>query len=296
MRKLLLAGLIVMTAGCASRKDLEKAQSEATALAAEKDSLLSEVLATSKLVSDINGELAKARGIGVSPTTPSEQTASNVAEDRQILVGKIREAVARLNESEAQLERTKARIGSLERKDARLLKQIDDFQKQIAELRTNIEAQQATIEEQKTTIVAQKVQIDQLGAQVETVTVKNRQLADSVTLVSNEANKVFLAIGTKDSLKDKGVIVQEGKKFLVFGGKQTVPARDLNPAAFQVLDARTDRSITLPEGKKYKIVSRQDPKLLQPGPDDKGKLVGTQTISNPEEFWGASKYLIIVED
>jgi len=157
-------------------------------------------------------------------------------------------------------------------------------------------AQQATIEEQKTTIVAQKVQIDQLGAQVETVTVKNRQLADSVTLVSNEANKVFLAIGPKDSLKEKGVIVQEGKKFLVFGGKQTVPARDLNPAAFQVLDARTDRSITLPEGKKYKIVSRQDPKLLQPGPDDKGKLVGTQTITNPEEFWGASKYLIIVED
>ena len=78
------------------------------------------------------------------------------------------------------------------------------------------------------------------GAQVETVTVKNRQLADSVTLVSNEANKVFLAIGTKDSLRKEGVIVQEGKKFLVFGGKQTVPARELNPAAFRVLDARTE--------------------------------------------------------
>src|SRR5262245_26147289 len=47
MRKLMLAGLILATAGCASRKDLEKAQSEATSLAAEKDSLLSEVLATS---------------------------------------------------------------------------------------------------------------------------------------------------------------------------------------------------------------------------------------------------------
>ena len=132
-------------------------------------------------MSDVNSELAKAKGLGVSPTTTSEgTTASSAAEDRQILLGKIREAVARLNESEAQLERTKARIGSLERKDARLLKQIDDFQKQIAELRTNIEAQQATIEEQKTTIVAQKVQIDQLGAQVETVTVKNRQLVSYV--------------------------------------------------------------------------------------------------------------------
>jgi uncharacterized coiled-coil protein SlyX len=291
----LLAGLIVVAAGCASRKDLEKAQTEAVALAAEKDSLLSEVLATSKLVSDINSELAKAKGIGVSPTTPSE-SAANANEDRQILVGKIREAVARLNESEAQLERTKARIASLERKDARLLKQIDDFQTQITELRTNIEAQQATVEEQKVTIAAQKVSIDSLAAKVETVTVANAKLADSVTLVSNEANKVFIAIGTKDSLKANGVIVEEGSKFLVFGGKQTVPARDLNPAAFAVADARTDRSFTLPEGNKYKIVSRHDAKLLTPGPDEKGKLVGTQTISNPNEFWSASKYLIVVKD
>ena len=96
MRKLMLAGLLIMTAGCASRKDLEKAQSEATSLAAEKDSLLSEVLATSKLVSDVNSELATAKGLGVSPTTTSEgTTASSAAEDRQILLGKIREAVAR---------------------------------------------------------------------------------------------------------------------------------------------------------------------------------------------------------
>lgn len=296
MRKLLLAGLILVAAGCASRKDLEKAQSEAVALAAEKDSLLSEVLATSKLVSDINSELAKAKGVGVSPTTPSEQTASSAAEDRQILVGKIREAVARLNESEAQLERTKARVASLERKDSRLLKQIDDFQAQITELRTNIEGQQALIEEQKVTIAVQKVSIDSLAAKVETVTVANAKLADSVTLVSNEANKVFIAIGTKDSLKAAGVIVEEGSKFLVFGGKQTVPARDLNPAAFAVLDSRTDRSFTLPEGNKYKIVSRHDASLLSPGLDQKGKLVGTQTITNPAAFWAASKYLIVVKD
>ena len=27
-----------------------------------------------------------------------------------------------------------------------------------------------------------------------------------------------------------------------------------------------------------------------------GKLVGTQTISSPKEFWAASKYLILVKD
>ena len=112
----------------------------------------------------------------------------------------------------------------------------------------------------------------------------------------DEAAKVYVAIGTKDSLKASGVIVEEGSKFLVFGGKATVPARELNASAFQQLDARSDMQITLPEGNKYKIVSRHDAKLLQPGPDEKGKLVGTQTISSPKEFWAASKYLILVKD
>ena len=40
----------------------------------------------------------------------------------------------------------------------------------------------------------------------------------------------------------------------------------------------------------------RDRAYLQPGPDGKGKLVGTQTITDPEAFWAASKYVIIVED
>lgn len=296
IRKYILVGLLAASAACASRADLEKAQGEAQALAAEKDSLLSEVLATTKLVSDVNSELARARGVGVSPTTPGEQPATSAAEDRAILLGKIREVVARLNESEAQLERSKQRLSTMEKKDARLVRQIETFQKQIAELRTNVEQQQALIEEQAGTITAQKVQIDSLGVVLDTVTTRNRQLADSVTLVSDMEARVYLAIGTKDSLKAAGVIVDEGSKFLVFGGKQTVPARNLDPSAFRILDKRTDRSIELPEGKRYKIVSRHLPQLLEPAPDGKGRVSGTVTITDPDAFWAASKYLIFVQD
>lgn len=297
MRRLMLASMLAATVvGCASKQDLEKAQTEATALAAEKDSLLSEVLATTKLVSDINGELAKAKGLGVSPTTPSERASTSAAEDRQILLGKIREAVARLNESEAQLERTKTRLAALEKKDSRLVAQVNQFQTQVAELRTNIETQQKLIEEQSTTIAAQKVQIDSLGAEVTTVKTTNVVLSDSV--VKSEAKRAegFIAVGTKDSLKAAGLLVEEGSKFLVFGSKKTMPARKLDANAFTKVDIRNDRTITLPEGKKYKLLSRQDPAYLQPGPDNKGKLVGTQTITDPEAFWAASKYVIIAQD
>jgi predicted nucleic acid-binding Zn-ribbon protein len=293
----MLAGMLAATlAGCASKKDLEKAQSESTALAAEKDSLLSEVLATTKLVSDINGELAKAKGLGVSPTTPSERASTSAAEDRQILLGKIREAVARLNESEAQLERSKSRLASMEKKDQRLVAQVAQFQSQVAELRTNIETQQKLIEEQGATIAQQRVEIDSLGAEVTTTKSTNVALTDSVTKSEAKRAEGFIAVGKKDSLKAAGVIVEEGSKFLVFGSKKTTTSRKVDPAAFTKVDIRNDRTINLPAGKKYKLVSRQDPSFLQPGPDNKGKLVGPQTITDPDGFWAASKYVVIVED
>ncbi len=297
MRKLLLVGLMLATVGCASRKELEKAQTEAQALAAEKDSLLSEVLATTKLVSDVNGELAKARGVGVSPTTPSENPTATSAEDRQILLGKIREVVARLNESEAQLERSKRRISQLAAKDTKLTKQIEDFQRQVTELRTSVEQQQALIEQQTGTITAQKVTIDSLGVVLDTVATQNRQLSDSVNVVTTAVNTVYLNIGTKDSLKAKGVVVDEGSKFLFFGGKQTVPARNLDPSTFMVMNKQTDRTISLPEGHTYKIVSRHDARLLDPAPAEGAKIQGgTVTITNPDAFWAPSKYLIIVQE
>lgn len=297
MRRMMLAGALAMTlAACASKADLQKAQTEAQALAAEKDSLLSEVLATTKLVSDINSELARAKGIGVSPTTPGEAVTTSAAEEREILLGKIREAVTRLNESEAQLEKVKTRLASIEKKDSRLVAQVEQYQKQITELRTSIETQEQLIQEQQTTIAAQRVQIDSLGAEVTTVAARNTELADSVAASEALRAEAFVAIGKKDDLKKSGLVVDEGSKFLVFGGKKTVPARQLSEAGFRKLDMRVDRTIDLPADKKFKLVSRQDPQYLQPGPDDKGRLTGAQTITDPEAFWKASKYLIIVED
>ena len=120
----------------------------------------------------------------------------------------------------------------------------------------------------------------------------------SDSVVKSEAKRAegFIAVGTKDSLKAAGLLVEEGSKFLVFGSKKTMPARKLDANAFTKVDIRNDRTITLPEGKKYKLLSRQDPAYLQPGPDSKGKLVGTQTITDPEAFWAASKYVIIAQD
>jgi hypothetical protein len=95
----------------------------------------------------------------------------------------------------------------------------------------------------------------------------------------------------------KGIITKEGSKFLVFGGTRLEPARNLNPEGFTAIDKTTNTSIPLPRtDKKYKIVSRQSPTYLAQGGAKDGKVSGTVEIAQPEEFWSASKYLILVQD
>jgi hypothetical protein len=110
-------------------------------------------------------------------------------------------------------------------------------------------------------------------------------------------NTVYYAVGTKDELMKKGIITKEGSKFLVFGGSRLEPARNLSPEGFTAIDKTTNTSIPLPHtDKKYKIISRQSPTYLASGVSKDGKITGTIEIAQPEEFWSASKYLILVQD
>jgi hypothetical protein len=75
------------------------------------------------------------------------------------------------------------------------------------------------------------------------------------------------------------------------------PARKPNREAFTMIDKTQTLSIPLPRtDKKYKIVSRQNPEYLSGEVTDKGEVRGVVEIASPEEFWSASKYLILVQD
>ena len=295
MRKFLLLAVIGLTAvGCdASKEKLNTAMVDNQRISAEKDSLLTEVMANATLVNDINNELAKAKSLGANPVAPGEAGATNASADRQVVLGKIRDAITRLNESEAQLERSKARLASLGRKDSRLLRQITEYQKTVADLKSTVERQQL---EYTAIIDSQKVQIVALHATVDTATQQNTQLSTEKQALIDTLNTVYYVAGPKDELIKKGVAVQEGSKFLVFGGHHLAAARGLTPAPFVTINRLQDSVIPLPDStKSYKIITRQSLEFTQ-GADKDGKFKGSIRVTSPEQFWAPSKYLIIKQD
>jgi hypothetical protein len=302
-RAWLIALAVVATTGC-NQAELKKALADAKAAEAQKDSLLTEVLETTQFVTDINSELAKAKTLPVSTTStdPGVPGARKDRDDRKAALERVNAVIAKLNESEAKLSETEARAKQSRQRNARLLAQIQTYKKTIEDLKTTAEQQKTEYEAQ---LADKNTQIASLAGRVDTLTTENTDLTtaktaltDTVVNLTAYKNTVYYAIGTKDELMKKGVVTKEGSKFLVFGGTRLEPARDLNPEMFTAIDKTSNTKIALPRSdKKYKIISRQSPTFLAQGATTKdGKVTGSLDIAQPEEFWSASKYLILVED
>jgi len=303
MRRILMVVPLIALFACGpSKEEFEKALADAQALAAEKDSLITEVLETSKFVNGINEELAKARTALVTPA-PAGDGQSPVERDRAAraqALDRVTSLVARLNETEQRLEQSTQRAKSLSGRNAGLLKQIEEYKASIDSLQATA---MRTEYQLRSVIDSQSVQIAGLTQDLDTTRAAKEQLAtekmalqDTVGQLTSYKNTVYYVVGTESELIEKGVAVKEGKKFLFFGGKQLTPARNLDPADFTAIDKTHDLSIDLPADTRYRVVSRQSLAYADTAGVKEGKVTGALHITSPEEFWAGSKYLILVKD
>jgi hypothetical protein len=301
---LLLIPLIAVL-GCQSKKDYEKALADAQTLAAEKDSLLTEVLETSKFVASVNEELARTKSVGGSAATVGDPGVPGPEADRAARAAalkKVQELVAHLNETETKLEQSSARARTLAGRNSTLVKQIEEYQTQVDSLRASAERQAfelgAVIDSQKVQIASLSEERDTLTAQTSSLSAERIALNDSVARLTSSTNTVYYVIGKEDDLIKKGVVAKEGSKFLFFGGTSLQPARSLTPENFTAVDMTQELVIPMPASdKEYKVISRQNLAYADSTDLDNGKVKGGQLhIMSPGQFWAGSRYLILVED
>jgi hypothetical protein len=206
----------------------------------------------------------------------------------------VREITERVNLAENRLATSRKRVAELTGSDAEKSARLAAFDSTIATFKDIIENQ--------------KTQITSFNTQIETLTAENTQLkADNVQLVSDKTtvttqrdslqtdrNTVYYIVGDRKSLMERHVISSEGG-FLGMG-KTPVASRDLDKSMFIPIDRTKVSEIPLPKADRaYKIITRQDLAGLDSAPDKYGRFTGTIKIKDPESFWTASKYLIVIE-
>jgi len=257
---------------------------QAKAISAQQDSLLQGFQQTTQLLADIDKELSNVKGLkshvpldnkGENPNDPQ-------AAYRASIVGKVQEVTALLNQS-------RARVKALGEKNTGLSSQVATYEQTIAGLQ-----QQVAQKEQE--MLALNMKVDSLNTQNTQLTADKAAVTDTMLGLRKVENTVYYVVGTKDELMKKGIITEEGSKFLFFGSKAMVPARKMDKTMFTAINKWDDVAIVLHvTDKPYRVVSRQDPSLIEAGKDSAGKFNGELHIAQPAEFWSTSKYLIIVE-
>ncbi|MGH7554244.1 MAG: hypothetical protein ACREMQ_14650 [Longimicrobiales bacterium] len=292
----LLLGVVAPgVVACGPSAEVERQLAELTAVSAEKDSLLVLAADNAKLMSDISAEVAR-----VKAPAAEAGSAEGVSVTRESVLADIQQLTARIVETEDRLLKSQERVDALSKDNTRLQAAAKDFQRATANF-------QATIANQKETITALTQELTtlrdvnvRLSTENVTLVQERTVLADTVNAMTIRDNTVYFAIGTKDELRARGVIEEEGgsRVLFVFGKRGTtiVPARVLDPAQFTAVDKRQMLEIPLPlPDRAYRIATRQDLSALETPPDEEGRFKGTLRIADPDRFWATSKYLILVQ-
>jgi len=102
-------------------------------------------------------------------------------------------------------------------------------------------------------------------------------------------NKAWYAFGTSKELITQGVLTKEGGFIGI--GKAAKLKDDFNKSYFTQLDITETNSIPLASKKAKLITTHSSNSYKLEGL--KGKIEKLN-ITNPEEFWATSKYLVIV--
>jgi len=260
-------------AACGTSAETERKLAELEQVNAQKDSMMQEIAINSRLITDINVELAKARVRNDRLRVSSE---SPITAQNDTLIARLRYVVSRVRETESALTSSRERIKSLTA--------LSDS------LRTTLDS---TVSNLQSVIAAQKTTIELLTERVDALTTENVALRDSLATG-------YYVIGTREELKKKGILTEQGGGRVLFvlwrTGKTLQPARNLHPRDFTAIDTRQVTQIPLPSAQReYRVASLQDLSYVaEERQNDKYTGTPVLTITSPVDFWVTSKFLVII--
>lgn len=290
------AAALALTACDNSKAELQKQLEQVKLISAEKDSLLKDVMATSQFIADVNTELSKVKDAKAGkPVQGAKGELSNPspAEQRAQMLERIKTLTDRVNEAESRLAASRQRVAALTNDNKTLTAQLAQYELTITAFKSIIENQKAEIASLNAQVAALTGENTALKADKAQLTSEKETLTTEKAALTTERNTVYYVIGTKDELRKKGIIVKKGG---ILGIAATdIPATTLNPADFTSVDKTKTAEISLPNPDKgYRILSRQDVGATEQ--PVKGGYKGAIKITNAEQFWAASKFLIIVQN
>jgi len=179
------------------------------------------------------------------------------------------------------MEKNKNRLASLKGKLSKSDAKVGELEKFINYLNDQLAAQVVEIDQLKMDLEKMNMRMADLNQKYQTSVAESNQK-------TSQLNTAWYAVGTTKELLSKGVITKEGG--IIGIGKSKKLADNMNKEYFTKIDITEKKSIPIGARKAKLLSTHPASSYTIAGSGNAEKLI----INNVEEFWAASKYLVIL--
>lgn len=286
MRKLVFALLVLPLFTACNQKELKQLREQnvqLTQMAQEKDSTIDDFVESFDVIA-ANLAIIKEKE-NIIAVSASENP--SVGQKAQIItdLGLVRDL----------LEENKAKLESLDKKLKNSWYQNSKLKKLVAGLKSQIEEKDISINALSEQIAQLNVEVDNLNVQVidlngtlVALNTENDSKAKTIEDQTTDLHTAHYVIGNIKELKIKEVVTSTGG--LLGIGATTQLNQKINPDNFNTIDITQTTTIPV-VGKKVSLVTYHPSTSYRFEGTD--KEIEAITILNPDEFWKASKYLVV---
>jgi chromosome segregation ATPase len=260
-------------------KQLEEENAQLKVNSTQKDSSLEDMLASFNQIQENLDEIKKREGL------IRVRASEEVTED---LAGNINKDIAQISEL---MQKNEALIKGLNKKLAQSGRKNSEFSKMVENLNEQLLGKNQEIAQLNKQLQEKQVKIGQLYFSIDSLNFSNRQKEIQLEDKIDQLNVAYYAYGTFKELKEKNVLTKEGG-FLGLGKNEELK-NDFNKEYFSKIDIREQKSFLIYAEKAELITNHPSGSYEFKGKEGK---VDSLVITNVEDFWRSSRYMVIVVD
>ena len=293
------AGLLVAslaTGGCAWKQERDQLRAQKQQLADENQKL-SETLQTLRSESTEANATLEDVAKGLEEIRAKElkviQSSIRVAQEGKATGGRrdqlemeiqtIRDAIHKNLQKLARLEKSNKESGvkmaSLERLAEELKRSLEEKAATVAELESRVGDLSKTVASQATSLAEKDTAL--------------REGETRIAQTTKERNTAYVAVASKNVLKEKGVVAKQGS-ILGLGGRW-IETGKFDPGVFREVDVTRELEVSIPApASKVRIVTEQPKEsyeIVDAGPNSRSS---TLAVKDPAAFWKGDRYLVVM--
>jgi DNA repair exonuclease SbcCD ATPase subunit len=281
MKKLFFAGLCLLTfAGCqqgnknAQNQEIDQQRDSLKQIIAQKDNEINDMIGTLNDIEEGFREITEAQGrVQVAKRGEGASSAGRIKENMQFI--------------QSTLQQNKELIGKLRQQLRESSVASEQLRRTIENLTSQLEAKSAEIQKLMVELDAKDIHIGELDEQiaglsdnVSQLVTEGQQKDNTITTQDKELNSAWFVFGTKSELKEQKIL-----------SSGEVLRGNFNKDYFTKIDIRVDKEIKLYSRSASILTNHPEGSYTLQRDANKQFVL---RITNPQQFWSVSKYLVVL--